>query len=411
MINECNKGVDIGGKRAANSMLANKIFRLLFALLWVQNCAYLFLYRILVRIPIIRLFSDLIFPAVVVLLIVGAAPFIFKRLRAAEVFVYLGLSVAILLSLVFNTEAVSAAIEGELFRMLVATMPFLFVGASLDYKENEKWLFYLSAANVAAMLGFQVYNILVGNELLSDNMAPSYYVLPSVAYLLLSAVDKKGALRWCAFLIGLALLLSYGTRGPILCIAVFAAGLIIYKAVSIKSLALKAIFIIITVFVIYLLAFTDFFYSVLMWLSELFGGFGLSTRIFDMALENNILDDSGRGGLSEKILAAISENAIFGKGIMADRGLLGNYAHNIAYELWYSFGVILGTAVLGAIIVLPIVAMRRTGDHAQRLFIWMLSVISIVKLLLSSSFLYETNLFLLIGYSLSVIRRNFNNIT
>ena len=175
---------------------------------------------------------------------------------------------------------------------------------------------------------------------------------------------------------------------------------------SIRSLGVKAFSIFLIGVVLYFLLFTDFVYNALVWLSDVFGRLGLSTRIFDMALEENITDDSGRSRLTEKILNAISENAIFGKGVMADREvLLGTYAHNILYEMWYSFGVIVGSVLFAFTVGLPIYAFRATKSRMEKLFIWLLVCASIVKLFMSSSFLYERELYLMLGFSISIIRR------
>ena len=229
--------------------------------------------------------------------------------------------------------------------------------------------------------------------------------MPAIAYLIYYAHHHSKLLNWVLVAVSILLLFSYGTRGAIICVIVFSAVLLVYRISKIRSAAGKMFLILLIAAFVAVCFFTDFIYQVMFWLSEVFESIGLSTRIFEMFLEESIVDDSGRGSIAAKVLQGVSENALFGYGVMGDRNFTSGYAHNILYELWCSFGVILGTLMFVAVVAIPLYAIIKTKNTKEKLFIWMLLSITIVKLFMSSSYLYETNLFLMIGYSLAVIRR------
>lgn len=393
------------GNTGALLELPHKAYRLLLALLWVQNTAYTFFYRVAIRLPIVYLIADIILPTLIVILLVGAAPYIVKKTRFTEVALYIALLVAYLLSMVFGADAVSTALSNEWFRVLISVMPFIFVGVCLDLEENGKMLYYLSLVSVLAMILFQVYSLAIANSTVEDNMSPAYYSLPSVAYLICYAFEKPRIFNWVAVAFGVGLLFTYGTRGPVLCVTLLAAGLLVYKVMTVKSLPLRATLIVALGVALYGLLFTDFIYDMFVWLSDLFSGMGVSTRIFDMAIEENLLEDSGRGKIATDVLAGVKESMLVGHGVMGDRKFTPHYAHNMLYEMWCSFGIIVGTVVFGALMLLVIYAFAKTKTAKERAFLWMLFSITVVKLFMSSSYLYEPYLFLMVGYAISLVRK------
>ena len=397
--------LDLGGVVLSSS----RFYKLLLALLWINHGLYSLFYRALLRIPFINYVADNVFGVFSLLFLIGALPYILKKTRPVEIAIYTGLLLSVACTIMFGSEAVENALLNELLRVFIETAPFIFIGSALVLEKNEKLLNVLSVANVITHVILQFYYLNQPEGLEGYNMSSAYYILPSVAFIIYYAITNKSWFNWISTAVSVLLLFSYGTRGPLLCIIFFVIGVLVYKLFSIKSIALRSFFLLVVGGVLYFLVFTDVINEWFYFLDEVFKNLGFSTRIFEMFLEESITDDSGRGNIAQKVLQGISENAIFGYGVMGDRNFVTTYAHNMLYELWCSFGVILGTLLFAAVIILPVYAMIKTKNAKEKLFIWMLMSITIVKLFMSSSYLYETNLFLMIGYSISLIRKSRRN--
>lgn len=117
------------------------------------------------------------------------------------------------------------------------------------------------------------------------------------------------------------------------------------------------------------------------WLSRLVENLGMSTRIFDLFLEGEIVNSTGRDRLAEKVITAILQEPIWGYGIMGDWVITGNiYVHNIFLEMWCQFGLILGTIILAVVIGLPLYVMFKYL-RKKDVFLFMFMLFCIVDLL------------------------------
>ena len=140
-------------------------------------------------------------------------------------------------------------------------------------------------------------------------------------------------------------------------------------------------------------------------LSELFQGWGMSTRIFDYYLNGEIGDSSGRDRLTEYALEAIFRKPLFGYGLMGDRALMGTYAHHFFLEIWMEFGVLFGTGYIVALAVLLFRACRNQWKNKNRMtFLLMIVCMNMVKLLMSGSYITEPYFFFMIGALLAAKR-------
>ena len=135
---------------------------------------------------------------------------------------------------------------------------------------------------------------------------------------------------------------------------------------------------------------------------------GLSIRIFSKYIEGDFFGSSGRDIISRTLLVAIKEKFVFGYGIGADRVLsgTGSYAHNIVLEFFVSFGVMFGSVFMIALFIVVLFGLKKSSSNEKKGLILILLFSSLLKLFLSSSYLYEANLFFLIGVCIQTIRKN-----
>ena len=374
-------------------------FTLLFVLIWVKNTILPFVLRVMQGIPLISIIAEPIIVATFVFLIVLSLLRISGSIRVGDVAFYVFACVAILLTTVLveeNTEF----LQKDLWRILGLTIPMYFVGVSFRHCEIKRILYVVSLLSVLAMTAYQVYLHASGRVMLDDNMNAAYNILPSVMYISYTAFKNNKLSNWVAAVISIATMLIYGTRGPILVIVVYFCIKIMSTIFKKGSTKIKYAFFVVSAIFVALLLNGKIFTKFIQFLAGIFERFGFSSRIFDLFLEGNILDDNGRAALIESVVSAIKERPILGYGIMGDRVIAGNYVHNLFLEVWCHFGVIVGTVLLIWLIFTVIRALRIEKDG----FLLMLVCMVFTKLMLSSSYLYEANLFFLMGVAVSTIR-------
>ena len=248
--------------------------------------------------------------------------------------------------------------------------------------------------------------MLTGRELIDDNMGTAYAVLLSVVYLIYYAFLKKDLRYWITAIIGIILSFLFGTRGVILCVGVFLIigfYLTIFRNFKKNT---KTVVIVTLVLMAALLLFTDLTIEIAKILSSIFKDLGFSTRIFDWFIEGNIAADNGRNELIDAVMAALLKKPVFGYGILGDRVVLeGRYVHNIMLELWCDFGVVLGSIALISLFIVSFKSVSKCVDLEQKLFVFMLISITLPKLIVSNSFLWEGMLFFLLGYNITIFRK------
>ena len=374
-------------------------FCLLFALIWIQNTILPFVVRVMQAIPMIGVIAEPIVVATFVLLILISLPRIFKSIRFGDIVFYLVVCIAIFLTTVLLKEN-AEFLQKDLWRILVLAIPMYFIGLSFKHEEIRALLYIASVLSVFAMIAYQFYLRLAGRATIDDDMNAAYNILPSVMYLSYIAFRKRRMMDWLVAILVIASMFVYGTRGPILAIAIYWCAEITVHVFKKGSAKVKILYFTIIAILAFLVLNVSVLSKGIGLISEVFGRFGFSTRIFDLLLEGDILSDNGRNVLAERVVAAIREKPLLGYGIMGDRVVVGDYVHNLFLEIWCHFGVVLGTALLLTLIVIVIRALKNDHDG----FLLMLVCMVFVKLMLSGSYLYEAKLFFLIGVAISVLR-------
>lgn len=388
----------------STQVLSKNAFRLLVIVFWIKYTILDFVEVIIRKLPIIGSFSQLLIGFFIAALIVLSIPFMLKNIRATDLLFYVICAALVLGTLVLNYNA-SSYIKDDLWRILGLSVPVFFIGITYDYELSKDDLFLVSFAAVTIMFIYQFYQIFQGRELSNDNMNTAYNVLPSVMYLTYWAIQKKNAKYWLLCILSNITIFVYGTRGPMLAAMIFLIfGIIANMFFNKKTLKTIALFAII-LFVIYLLFFKGLVINIANVMSELFENIGFSTRIFDKFLSGNISDSSGRDVLYQAVIDGIREKPLLGYGLMGDRTLNdGAYVHNVILELFAQFGVIIGSAVIIAVICIVLKALFKTRRDGVFGFVLMLVCMVFTKLMLSGSYITEPYFFFMIGVAINCIR-------
>ena len=201
---------------------SSTIFGVLLALIWCRYTVVTYILQVISMLPVVGVASSMVFPAVVILLTLTILPWMLKQIRIEAIIFYLAATAVILLSIVLFPENGDACVE-KLPRILTGILPMVFIGVCYDHERHKGMLFWASLLGVVTMLGYQIYKLNQGEELLEDSMDAAYKTLPSIMFLIYTAFEKK-KLRYSllAVVAGIATF-AFGSRGPILCAFAFLA--------------------------------------------------------------------------------------------------------------------------------------------------------------------------------------------
>lgn len=388
------------------------LFRVLIVLIWTQNTVLGFVSVVIARLPIVGFIAPFFIPTIILLSLVLSYRHLLKYIKSIDIVIYLCVIAVTLGSIVFCKTS-SSYVAAIAFDFLILTFPMYFIGLSFNLEESKTDLFWASLVSLLATMAYQFYYIYSGRSFDGNSsMHTAYWLLPSVLYLAAYAMNHKQKIYFLLAVISSVCMLLFGSRGPILILVVFWALCIFKELVSIKSKGVKFLYIGLISICVFLVFYKDNFIKILEFMSEFVGNLGFHTRIFDVLIKGNAMDDSGRGALQDIIIGKISENPLFGYGMMSDRIFINElqnfsginlfaYVHNLFLEIWCHWGVILGTLILLVVISIPVRSLYICKNKEKFYFILMLICYVFIKLFISGSYLYEANLYLLLGISVS----------
>lgn len=248
------------------------------------------------------------------------------------------------------------------------------------------------------------------------SQSKAYQLLLPCAILLVALFKKANFLDFIILLVGLFIMSMYGARGPILCISVLLFILII-RFINKSDYVNKYVFI--------SLFFGGFMWVVLSlknivgYLYTMFIKYSMSTRVLERFMSNTFFEDIARRDLIEASLESIKLNLFFGVGAINDRQVLhrkvlpnqdaiGAYPHNIILEILMQFGVVFGTILIIALIVLLLKTLKHIKNNDCIFFFLVFLTIGIMPLFVSGSYIDYPSFYILIGFCFSVVFKSHN---
>jgi hypothetical protein len=346
--------------------------------------------------------SHLFIPTLFVVGVLLSFRYLVKKIDIKDVLFYLVFLIYFFLCYHLYPEN-SNVLDGYSAIFLVNSLPIYFVGLSTNITKSFNLLRFVSILSIIVlglvlfvMGGSQVY------ELDSDEgqyMVISYGLLPCSLFLFWSFLESFSYFNLFFAILGIFEMLSLGTRGPLVCVIVF---FIIYMLFfkHYKSPIIK-IFIVIVGCVIYLLI-----GPIMLGLSVLLPSLGMSSRITTMYMEHSLQETTGRDLIAKDLWGKISHDIWQGYGLGGDRVLVGYWSHNLVLEVFVTFGIVLGSIIIVWLLVLIIRSFIKEKQSVNAKFLLLLICCSIVKLMISSSFIQEPMLYFLLGYVINILRHN-----
>lgn len=382
-------------------------FTILVILLWCESILLDYLRGFLLKLPFIGLAADMLMPVLIGAFFLLSLKPMMTRLSGTDILIVIGILVVYFVHWAMYPGN-SYYYEGNLWPFLLGRLPLYLVGATFCSDRQEERLSILYKASILTIYGFTVYQLVLHPldefAMSTGDMNSSYNLLPHACLVFYRMLQKPNGWNISGFVLSCLLLFMLGSRGPVLCIVVFAVVVLLVG----KNVKRPVMFFIIALCAVLLFFFEDLLQIVLNWAYNLAETFGLSTRVFDKYLSGDFAVSNSRTQIQDAVMHYLNENPVFGLGIYGDRRVAGgHYAHNIFIEILAHHGYVIGSILLitiGTYVVRTYLFARREGDGVS-LLVLMLLLGCNLKLVVSGSYLLEPFFFFLIGYCVTQMRR------
>ena len=287
------------------------------------------------------------------------------------------------------------------YSFLCLALPVYFVGRLIDIEQVEKGLTTISKLCIyifALYYLFYIGGVTNADSDMDYNMSASYKILPHVLIVLWQTMKRISLFNIITALLGILMIFSFGTRGPLVCCISFVLIYILFIGKFRHPILLKTIIVSIGILFLTLLN------PIMLGIQYLLTSIGMSTRITDFYFEATLDVSDARDYIHATLHNVMqSENYFFGHGILSSYNYVDTYPHNLYLELVFSFGYVPGIVIFLSLLLLFVVAYRKYHNTNIRSFLCVLMCASVIKLFMSGSFLDESLLFFLIGYCVNVI--------
>lgn len=288
----------------------------------------------------------------------------------------------------------------------IFTLPFFLWGIQMDIENLDTYFKPISYLNI---LLYFVYSLFYLQRKFPPGtldgeyyMREAYVVLPYIIYAIWCALREHSILDILISLLGIFLLFSYGTRGPIVCLIAFIMLYVILIAKSKYKLPL----------VVGMIACVGIVAmnvdAILSFFIELMPKIGMSNRVFMSMADNafiNYENSSNRDIIIEQLWGALKVSEPFGYGLCGSWNICGGYAHNFILDILISFGIPIGSIFILATLLLFLKGFLSCSSDNEKGFFLILICSGFLKLFISNFFLRESLFWLLIGYCIFLIRK------
>lgn len=356
------------------------------------------------HIPILGTMTDELEWCIVLAPILLSLPKLLKRITMSDHMFVFACFIWYVVNILLYPQNEEFLLE-RLFSFSILTLPYYYIGVSLDVKRFYKAFYYIS---IIAIYMCAFYELLYAQsapytgDTSEYNMGLAYDILPHVLMVSWWALKKLGLFNIVSMLLGLMLLLSLGTRGPVICAIVFIAVYLLFIRPSKYQKTMRIATISLTIVAV---SFLDQF---MMFMQMLTFQLGMSTRIFDKYFEGEMETSEGRDYIRNTLLSELTtDNSLFGHGILGSYPYVGTYPHNIVLDFLFSFGWIFGILILVCICLLMVKMLIRCRKNEDLLVFGLLLIVgSILKMCFSGTYIDDTLFFFLIGYCVQYGWRN-----
>lgn len=380
---------------------AKDFFTILLFLFWGRDHFWRHVRTVLERIPFVNEIAEMIIPALTVICILGAFPYMVKAVSYKDILFLVTIGIAFCLNLLIYKDTYSYII-GLLPTFWITVFPVYFIGLRLDPEEDLKKLYQFSLLNIWLLI---LITLLLGDPMSEERslyqgaMGRAYSLLPQLLMVSIYFLKKPNLWNTVTFIAGMIYLFFCGTRGAMICFFAFLAFYILLRKPLRKNLVLYFVGIVLVSVVLV------FYEPLLLWLQDVVGKLGMSQRTIMKLLSGDFLTSDSRNRIQAQVIEGVLDRPAFGYGIAGDRALVGTYSHNIALEYLASYGIVLGGLLFVLTLFLIFGGYKRAASSQAKELILALSCSAFLKLFISSTYLEEQLFFLLLGVCAAQFRK------
>ncbi|KGJ50177.1 hypothetical protein KD33_04395 [Clostridium sp. NCR] len=341
---------------------------------------------------------------------------IYKRIKVINItIVYIVILILLINLLIFNYN--DNYLKNIFLDLFIKIFPaFIIATCVRDYDDLHKQLINKSYLQFGLMILTILYLTQKNNRYEIDySMEWSYAML--VPTILILSNSRKKFLNLVIGLIGLICIFIYGSRGPLICILGFFIVYMIKSACSNYKIAIiyGMIFLPLVTYI------TVNYGKILEIINSKLMDFGIYSRNLAMLINIDFYNANGRNVIYKNIIEGIQQKPILGWGLMGDRyinyikNFTGNamntieqgiYAHNFILEICVQFGIIFGSIIIIIITYIILKSFVEAKSNSQKLIFSVFFSITMIQLVMSSSYLIMINFWIYMGLCLSIIQEN-----
>jgi len=337
------------------------------------------------------------------IIILISIPSLLKRFTIDMLFIFLGLLILFFISILINSNYFEQFKQMGLV-LFIYTFPFyLFARAIRNFEIIHKY--FKTTSIIIILSSFIVYILYISNKSFSlERMSYSYSILPSIIYIIYLYIKERKILYFFLSFIGVVIIFLGGSRGPLLCIVGF---ILIYSIINFKKYY-KSIISWGSVVAVIVYLYSKYYIEILNYLYSILKPLQVGSRTLSLLLMNDIMNPAGRDIIYNQIWKVILNNP-FGVGMWGDRFRMYlynqnfTYSHNIFLELLTEYGIIFGSLIIIALIIIILKSLGKNIPSLQKDFICIFISLGLIPLLISGSYLQEPSFFIMLGFSINAI--------
>ena len=327
-----------------------------------------------------------------------------SRFRGTDLCIMLFVVLAILFTWFIYPDNIEKYMFGEkqFWATVFPLFRFFIVGLFIIPKEETLDLMGKVSCIAILVETFFVFFFLRGSDMQSqDDMSRAYFMLLNVLLVINYAFNRKTLIGIAISAVAIILLLSMGSRGPIMIVMAFLAAKIFQLSANKGSRGV----IIAVLLVLMWFVNSPYWDFSLIFLQSSFDSFGMSTRVIDFTIQGETLTYySERDEIAELVINKIKERPLMGWGVYGEWQFVGWAAHNMYLEILNHYGVILGVIIILWMIFISIKAYLVAKMSPIRDLVLLLVCFVFVRGVFGGGFLTFPT-FLMIGYCLQVCRK------
>lgn len=357
---------------------------------------------VLGKLPLIGGLAQYLVPTVLVLGVLFAGKRMLSRVRYADILFVFYVIITLFLSIAIHPSTSEIIYERYISRVFFTCIPYFLLGLVINSDDvTFDFLGGISDASILIGVVYLYYMLNFGNPeaIGTDNMGLAYNYLIVEMLAIIYGFRKKKWLPILIAVVGGVLVISLGTRGPVVLTVVFLLCCVLMRIWHNRRKRILATVGFSSIIVLVYLS----LHRVVLFLSTMITKVGLSTRVLDSLLNENMFSSWERTVVRQTIMQKISENPIIGYGVAGEWQFVGWNAHNMYLTFLCNFGVVLGSAMLIIMMVLTWRAFRRAENENAKYLIIMFACLVFALGFFSGEPL-TMYVFFLIGFCVNQLR-------